>query len=90
MIFAAYFKLRGRDTHIDFLRSLFLVGMICPLMQEHLSLPSSSSETQGQIKGARESLNGRKNIQLFRERLSEKVHAAIPKGIVGSFEFTDF
>ena len=35
VIFAAYFKLRGRDTHIDFPRSLFLVGMICPLMQEH-------------------------------------------------------
>ena len=33
MIFAAYFILRGRDTHIDFLR-LFLVGVICPLMQE--------------------------------------------------------
>ena len=28
------------------------------------------------------------NIQLFRERLSEKVHAPIPKGIVASFEFT--
>ena len=27
-------------------------------------------------------------IQLFRERLSEKVHAAIPKGIGGGFEFT--
>ena len=27
-------------------------------------------------------------IQLFRERLSEKVHATIPKGIVGSFKFT--
>ena len=27
-------------------------------------------------------------IQLFRERLSEKVHATIPKGIVGSLEFT--
>ena len=25
---------------------------------------------------------------LFRERLSEKVHAAIPKDIVGGFEFT--
>ena len=24
-------------------------------------------------------------LQLFRERLSEKVHAAIPKGIVGGF-----
>ena len=26
-------------------------------------------------------------IQLFRERLVEKVHATIPKGIVGGFEF---
>ena len=27
-------------------------------------------------------------IQLFRERLSEKVHATIPKGIVDGFQFT--
>ena len=27
-------------------------------------------------------------IQLFRERLSEKVHETIPKGIVGGFEST--
>ena len=27
------------------------------------------------------------SIQLFRERLSEKVHATITKGIVGGFEF---
>ena len=27
-------------------------------------------------------------IQLFREKLSEKVHATIPKGIVGGFKFT--
>ena len=27
-------------------------------------------------------------IQLFRERLSEKVHATILKGIVGGFEYT--
>ena len=26
--------------------------------------------------------------QLFRERLSERVHATIPKGIVGGFEFS--
>ena len=31
---------------------------------------------------------GRPGIQLFRERLSEKVHATIPKGIVGGFKFT--
>ena len=39
MIFAVYFILRGRDMHTDFLRLLFLVGVICPgdcpLMQEH-------------------------------------------------------
>ena len=28
------------------------------------------------------------NIPLFRERLSEKVHATIPEGIVGGFEVT--
>ena len=28
------------------------------------------------------------DIQLFRERLSEKMHATIPKGIVGGFEFS--
>ena len=27
-------------------------------------------------------------IQLFREKLSEKVHLTIPKGYVGGFEFT--
>ena len=30
------------------------------------------------------------SIQLFQERLSEKVHATIPKGIVGDFELTVF
>ena len=34
VIFAAYFILRGHDTHFRQLL-LFLVGMICPLMQEH-------------------------------------------------------
>ena len=28
--------------------------------------------------------------QLFRERLEEKVHASISKGIVGGFEYTVF
>ena len=32
--------------------------------------------------------SGSWSIQLFRERLLEKVHATIPKGIVGGFEFT--
>ena len=35
-MFAAYFMLRVRDTHIDFLRLLFPVSVICPLIQEHL------------------------------------------------------
>ena len=30
------------------------------------------------------------SIQLFRERLSGKVHATILKGIVGAFEFSFF
>ena len=30
----------------------------------------------------------KENIQLFRERLSEKVHATMPKGIVSGFDFT--
>ena len=34
------------------------------------------------------SVHSARCIQLFRETLSEKVHATIPKGIVGSFEFT--
>ena len=44
MIFAACFKLRGHDTYINFLRLLFLMGMICPLMQEHF-LKLTSFET---------------------------------------------
>ena len=35
VFFAAFFILWGRDTYIDFLRLLFLVDVICPLMQEH-------------------------------------------------------
>ena len=30
------------------------------------------------------------DIQLFRERLSEKLHETMPKGIVGDFEFKEF
>ena len=35
VIFAAYFLLRDHDTRIDFLRLLFQVGMIYPLMQDN-------------------------------------------------------
>ena len=44
MIFAACFKLRGHDTRTNFLWLLFLMGMICPLMQEHF-LKLTSFET---------------------------------------------
>ena len=41
------------------------------------------------LQGLKESkASGLDNIQLFRERLSEKVHATILKGIVGAFKFT--
>ena len=33
-------------------------------------------------------MEGKKCIQLFREVLSEKVHATIPKAIMGGFEFS--
>ena len=36
------------------------------------------------------SLSSSLHIQLFRERLSGKVHATILKGIVGGFEFSFF
>ena len=42
--FAAYFILKGRDTHINFLQLLFMVGMICPLMQEHFLWPLLKSK----------------------------------------------
>ena len=38
-ILPLFFILEGHDKHIDFLRLLFLVGMICPLMQEHFLRP---------------------------------------------------
>ena len=39
IIFAACFILRGLEKHVDFLRFMFLVGIICPLMQEHFLWP---------------------------------------------------
>ena len=44
VIFAAYFTLRGRDKHINYQRLLFMVGMICPLMQEHFLWPLLKSK----------------------------------------------
>ena len=40
------------------------------------------------VSGYEMSLLRSQSIQLFRERLSEKVHATISKGIVGGFEFS--
>ena len=45
VIFAACFMLRGRDTHVDFLRLLFLVGMIDDLPSDARAFPLTSFET---------------------------------------------
>ena len=45
MIFAACFMLRGLDTHIDFLRLLFLVGMIDDLPSAARAFSLASFET---------------------------------------------
>ena len=42
--FPSYFILRGHDTHINFLRLLFMVGMICPLIQGHFLWPLLKSQ----------------------------------------------
>ena len=47
-----------------------------------------STQTASTLATPRRLKRERFHIQLFRERLSEKVHATIPKGIVGGFEFT--
>ena len=45
MISAACFKLRGRDTDIDFLQLLFLVGMIDDLFSDARAFSLISFET---------------------------------------------
>ena len=45
MIFATYFMLRGPETHIDFLRLLFLVGMIDDLPSDATAFSLNSLET---------------------------------------------
>ena len=47
-------------------------------------------ETNARRKSAQVSKLANYHIQLFQDRLSEKVQATIPKGIVGDFEFTVF
>ena len=49
----------------------------CACLSPIFDLYMSFTEEQNFVEG----------IQLFRERLSEKVHATIPKGIVGGFKF---
>ena len=39
ILICIFLGFRSHNTHIDFLRLLFLVGMICPLMQEHFLRP---------------------------------------------------
>ena len=45
VIFAACYMLRGRDTHVDFLRLLFLVGMIDDLPSDARAFSLTSFET---------------------------------------------
>ena len=45
MIFAACFMLRGGDTHIDFLRLLFLVGVIDDMPCDARTFSLTSFET---------------------------------------------
>ena len=45
VIFAACFMLRGHDTHVDFLRLLFLVGMIDDLPSDARAFSLTSFET---------------------------------------------
>ena len=47
-------------------------------------------ETNARRKSAQVSKLANYHIQLFQERLSEKVQATISKGIVGDLEFTIF
>ena len=57
--------------------SVQVVHKFC-LFRKHLSVSRNRSFSH----------TGTKKIQLFRDRLSEKVHATILKGIVGGFECT--
>ena len=45
MIFSACFMLRGRDSHIDFLRLLFPVGMTDDLPSDARAFSLTSFET---------------------------------------------
>jgi len=51
---------------------------------------SKSSDGEGLGSTYGKAIDGGRRIQLFRERLSGKVHVTILKGIVGGFEFSFF
>ena len=57
-----------------------------------LQWPLSSVPKVAVVRGStvykRGTFSVKNGIQLLRERLSEKVHATMPKGIVGGFQFT--
>ena len=59
MSFVACFMLRGWDTHVDFQRLLFLVGMIDNLPSDARAFSLTSFETQGS------SLRLNKGLRLF-------------------------
>ena len=61
-------------------------------MATSLQWPLSSVPKVAVVRGStvykRGTFSVKNGIQLLRERLSEKVHATMPKGIVGGFQFT--
>ena len=62
------------------------------LVSTSLQWPLSSVPKVAVVRGStvykRGTFSVKNGIQLFRERVSEKVHGTMPKGIVGGFEFT--
>ena len=70
-----------------------------PFLASNWNLKMLVLEVRGKLEYLEENLSEQERepttnsahiIQLFQEWFLEKVHATIPKGIVGSFEFTVF
>ena len=81
-------------TKFVWLSVLSLIETICPKVCSKSQLKCAKSSLRIDVRRSKRSLlklsiiQNFPRIQLFRERLSEKVHATIPKGIVGSFELS--
>ena len=85
MVFVTYFILRGRDRQIDFLRILFLAGVICPMMQEHFIKALSSPRmllSFGTSTYSAHSLNARHNTGI-NKRLESQLTADYSRKSLG-------